>query len=97
VVCYEPRREGSGDGGRGGRQAYFAIARVRSIEPDRKMGDHFYAFVSDYLEFRRAVPFRLGGEYPERGLRKADGSVNKGRARNGSPRAGASPGVEAAP
>ena len=38
-----------------------------------------YAYVEDYLEFDRAVPFREGNHYYESGLQKADGSTNKGR------------------
>lgn len=38
-----------------------------------------YAYVEDYLEFDRPVPFREDGFFYESGLRKEDGSVNKGR------------------
>src|SRR5262249_55612727 len=40
---------------------------------------HFYAYVSDYLEFPSPVPFHEGSLYYESGLRKPDGSTNKGR------------------
>lgn len=79
VLYYEPRRESAELSGRSGRQAYFAMARVRKIEPDPKNSDKFYAYVSDYLEFPRAIPFREGSFYYESGLRKPDGSTNKGR------------------
>ena len=60
IVYYEPRRKTADASSRGGRQAYFAIARVTGIEPDARLDDHFYAYVADYLEFDRAVPFREG-------------------------------------
>lgn len=78
IVYYEPRRTSSEPGSRGGRQAYFATARVQRLERDPQRDDHFYAFVSDYLEFDRAVPFKDGGVYLEGGLRRNDGATNKG-------------------
>jgi putative restriction endonuclease len=78
IVYYEPRR-GSGDlSSRGGRQSYFATARVDRIETDPARSDHFYAFVSEFLEFDRPVPFREGARYFETGLERADGKTNKG-------------------
>ncbi|HLX68725.1 MAG TPA: HNH endonuclease [Verrucomicrobiae bacterium] len=79
IVYYEPRRESSDLSGRAGRQCYFATARVVKIEPDRGRRDHYYAYLTDYLEFTKPVPFKVGNIYPEAGLRKADGSTNKGR------------------
>lgn len=79
IVYYEPRREGAGASGRAGRQAYFAIARLQKIVEDTAQPNHYYAIVSDYLEFPRPVPFREGEAYYESALRKADGSTNKGQ------------------
>jgi putative restriction endonuclease len=78
IIYYEPRRTSSDLGSRGGRQAYFATARVQRIERDPKLEDHFYAYVSDYLEFDRAVPFKDGDLYYENGLRRSDGATSKG-------------------
>lgn len=78
ILYYEPRREDSSLAGRAGRSAYFATACVRRIEPDPLHENHFYAFVSEYLEFVEAVPFRSDDFYPESGLMKANGSTNKG-------------------
>jgi putative restriction endonuclease len=78
IVYYEPRRTSGDLESRGGRQAYFATARLQRIEQDQARSDHFYAFVSDYLEFDRAVPFREGEITYELGLTKEDGSTNKG-------------------
>lgn len=75
IIYYEPRRTG---GDRRGRLSYFATARVTSIKPDPARDDHFYAFVSDYLEFDRAVPFREGDRFYESGLRREDGKTSKG-------------------
>ncbi len=62
----------------GGRQAYFATARVDRIIPDPTFAEHFYAEVSGYLEFARPVPFKQDTFYYESALQKADGSTNKG-------------------
>ena len=78
IVYYEPRWPSSNLSSRGGRQAYFATARVQRIEPDPKREDHFYAFISDYLEFDRAVPFKEGDFYYEGDLRRSDGATSKG-------------------
>jgi putative restriction endonuclease len=78
VIYYEPRRSSADLSSRGGRQAYFAAARVRSIVPDPAKDDHFYALISDFLEFDRAVPFQEGGRYYESALEREDGKTNKG-------------------
>jgi putative restriction endonuclease len=77
IIYYEPRRS-TAELSRGGRQAYFAAARVRSIVPDPGKDDHFYALISDFLEFDRAVPFQEGGRYYETGLEREGGKTNKG-------------------
>lgn len=77
IVYYEPRRTGDVSS-RGGRLAYFAVARGMGIEPDPKLVDHFYAFVSDYLELDRPVPFRDGAHYYESALMRPDGQTSKG-------------------
>lgn len=78
IVYYEPRRASSDLSSRGGRQCYFATARVERIGRDPEREDHFYAYVSDYLEFDRAVPFKDGAFYYEGGLRRNDGATSKG-------------------
>ncbi|NHT74209.1 MULTISPECIES: HNH endonuclease [Rhizobiaceae] len=78
IVYYEPRRP-SGDLMRtGGKQAYFATARIASIISDPSKPDHFYALIEDFLPFDHDVPFKDGSHYYESGLQKADGSTNKG-------------------
>ncbi|MGO8255557.1 hypothetical protein ACC792_31915 [Rhizobium ruizarguesonis] len=62
----------------GGRQAYFATARIADIIPDPSEFDHFYALIEDFLPFGHAVPLKEADYYYERGLRKEDGSTNKG-------------------
>ena len=79
IVYYEPRRSSAHLSSRGGRQSYFATARIVRVEGDPRRADHYYAYVEDYLEFDRPVPFRERGLFYESGLRKEDGSVNKGR------------------
>ncbi len=78
IVYYEPRRPSTDLSSRGGRQAYVATARLNRIEPDHSRPDHFYGFISDYLEFERPVPFQDGRHYYEGALQKPDGSTNKG-------------------
>jgi putative restriction endonuclease len=78
IVYYEPRRT-TGPNSATGRQAYFATARLQRIEADRAKLGHFYAHLTAFLEFDRAVPFREEcGVYYESALRKEDGSTNKG-------------------
>lgn len=79
IVYYEPRRQGVGRAAMGGRQSYFATARVVRIEPDAERTDHYYARMADYLEFTNPVPFKVGSEYYESGLRKLDGTTNRGK------------------
>lgn len=78
IIYYEPRRTSADVMSRGGRQAYFATARVERIVPDQVRADHFYAEVSNYLEFVRPVRFVDDGLYLESALKKSDGSTNKG-------------------
>src|SRR5262245_26690750 len=54
------------------------LARVERIARDPSREDHFYAFVSDYLEFDHPVPFTESDFYYENGLRRDDGRTNKG-------------------
>ena len=84
VVYYEPRRLGGNLSSSGGRQSYFATARLVDVRPDPAKKDHYYAFVKDYLEFDRPVPFREqrvreNPFYYERLLQKPNGSTNRGR------------------
>lgn len=78
IVYYEPRRDTTELSSRGGRQAYFAVARVIAVEPDPARSEHFYARVDSFLSFDAAVPFRGQGGTFERGLTRADGETNKG-------------------
>ncbi|HBK08179.1 MAG TPA: restriction endonuclease [Acetobacteraceae bacterium] len=78
IVYYEPRRSSGALSSRGGRQSYFATARVVRIERDSRHADYFYAYVEDFLPFDRPVPFREGEHYYEGGLRRADGGTSKG-------------------
>jgi putative restriction endonuclease len=78
AVYYEPRRSSGDLSSSGGRQCYFAVAKIERIYPDENRADHFYAEVSNYLEFSRPVPFRQGSVYFEQALQKDDGSTNKG-------------------
>jgi putative restriction endonuclease len=78
IIYYEPRRLSSDDSSRGGKQAYFATAKVDEIVEDRARPDHYYAKISGYLSFDRPVPFIEGDTYYESALRKSDGSTNRG-------------------
>src|ERR1035438_5222274 len=73
IVYYEPRRSQGG-----GRQAYFAWARIARVIADTEREDHFYAYMDGYQDFALPVPFQEGGHYHESMLQKADGSTNKG-------------------
>lgn len=78
IVYYEPRRQDADPSGREGRQSYFATARVRSVIADPNLSGHFYALVSEFLEFDQPVSFRLGQATLEAALTKPGGSTNKG-------------------
>lgn len=78
IIYYEPRRPSGDLMKSGGRQAYFATARIVSIVPDPAAPDHFYALIEDFLPFDHAVPFKEADHHYESGLRKEDGSTNKG-------------------
>lgn len=80
VIYYEPRRSTVELSSSGGRQAYFGVARVNAVIEDDAISDHYFAIIdsSSYLDFDRAVPFQEGGSYYESGLKKEDGSTNKG-------------------
>ena len=78
IVYYEPRRSSGDLSSRGGRQAYFATARVETIQQDPVRSDHYYALISNYLEFDHPVPFREADQYYESALRRPDGQTNKG-------------------
>ena len=78
IIYYEPRRTTADLLSSGGRQAYFATARLDGITADPSRAGHFYAHVSQYLEFPRVVSFADGEHYCESSLRKDDGTTNKG-------------------
>lgn len=78
IIYDEPRRSTSNLSSGGGRQVYFATARVDRIVIDPVRTDHYYAEVSNYLPFVRPVPFKEGSRYYEQNLEKSDGSTNKG-------------------
>lgn len=78
IVYYEPRRPTGDLSSTGGRKAYFATARIVNITQDPSGDGHYYALVADYLEFDHPVSFKEGDFYYEGGLRKGDGSTNKG-------------------
>jgi putative restriction endonuclease len=80
IVYYEPRRATADALSRGGRQSYFAVARVKGIREDPLAVDHFYADIADYLVFDRAVPFRVGDHFYEAAMRGLDGRTNSGSA-----------------
>lgn len=78
IAYYEPRRPSGDLMKTGGKQAYFATARIVDIIADPSKADHFYALIGDFLHFDHAVPFKGADHYYESGLRKEDGSTNKG-------------------
>jgi putative restriction endonuclease len=78
IIYYEPRRASGDLMSIGGRQAYFATARIGSVVPDPSRPDHYYALIEDFLPFDHPVPFREGSHYFEAALQKDDGSTNKG-------------------
>ncbi len=78
AIYYEPRRPSGDLSSSGGRQSYFAVARIDRVVEDLKTKDHFYAEISGYLEFTRPVPFKEHSQYYESILKKPDGTTSKG-------------------
>lgn len=78
IIYYEPRRD-RGPSTSGGRQAYFASARVTGVVKYFDRPGHYYASISDYLPFDHPVPFKEGQNYFESSLLKLDGTTNKGQ------------------
>jgi putative restriction endonuclease len=78
IVYYEPRRSSGELSSRGGRQSYFATARIIDVIPDPSKPDHFYAIMDSYLDFARPVPFREGSRYYESAIQRDDGGTSKG-------------------
>ena len=76
VLFREPQRNG-------GRRAYIATARVIGVEPDIERADHYFAYVSDYLEFPTPVPFVRDGRYAEAQLREITDPSRVGQALQG--------------
>jgi putative restriction endonuclease len=74
IVYYEPSRRNEQI--RDGRSVYFATARVTAIRPDPGKANHYYAYLQDYLEFPRPVPFKEGAHFYERTLGKPDGTTD---------------------
>ena len=80
IAYYEPRRATADVLSRGGRQSYFAMARVTGVREDKERPEHFYADIADYLPFDRAVGFREGEHFYESAMRGYDGRTNAGSA-----------------
>lgn len=70
IIYYEP---GKG----GGSTSYVAVARVIRIDPDPAKSDHYYARISDYLDFDHPVPVWRGDKQPyESALATASGRLS---------------------
>src|SRR5271168_1550447 len=52
IIYYEPRRSSGDLSSRGGRQSYFATARIVEIVDDGTRPGHFYALIDSYLDLR---------------------------------------------
>lgn len=61
IIYREPQRNG-------GRRAYVATAKVRTIEDDPVIPGHAYAVIAEYHEFDEPVPFVRDGRYWETSL-----------------------------
>lgn len=70
IVYYGPLSE------RGGRY-YTGTARVDSVAAHPERLGHYYAFLSDYIDFDRAVEYKEDGGFEKR-LVQPDGQINPG-------------------
>ena len=77
-IYYEPRRNSPLDSSVGGRQSYFAVARLGEITADPQRAGYYFVSVFDYLSFIHDVPFRIGSSYFESALKRTDGNTNRG-------------------
>lgn len=80
IIYYETSRLSTGSK-RGGRMAYFAVARVNGVRPDELSPDHFYADISNYLQFLNPVAFKEDGAFYETSMSTLEGKVSQGAAR----------------
>lgn len=71
IIYYESQRNG-------GRKVYFAAAKVVRVEPDSNKEDHYYAYVSGYVQFTQPVPYRINGKTLESLVSNPDDTVNRG-------------------
>lgn len=60
---------------------YTGCGRVKSVVSDKKIADHYYAELTDFLDFDRLLGYREKDGYEVK-LIKADGSVNGGTAQS---------------
>lgn len=68
----------------GGSMAYIAVARLDRIDEDPNDHSHYYARVSQYLDFDRPVTYRdPNGRFAERFLRQMPEPAGAGRALRG--------------
>ena len=65
VVFRQPRASG-------GSKSYFGAAKVVRIEPDPAKMGHHYAYLAEFLNFDRPVPWRPNGDYAELALRNIE-------------------------
>jgi len=82
IVYYEPSRTGDKSLSRHGRMVYFATAQVLQIREDLQNNGHYYADISNYLEFSRPVPFRDGDYFYEKQLKGEGGETKTGMFQN---------------
>jgi len=81
IVYYEPRGTTADNRSRDGRMSYFAVARISDYREDPAKNGHYYAEITDYLDFDKVVPFREGTFYFEAALNGPDGRPNQGATR----------------
>lgn len=75
IIYYEPWTSGIDTLPRPiGRQAYFALAQVDSVEPDPVTDTHAYLKIKNYLNFETDVPYRINGKAIEASLFDEDGN-----------------------
>lgn len=68
----------------GGSMAYVAVALLDRIDPDSNDSSHYYARVSQYLEFDQPVRYRdTAGRFAERFLRELPSPSGAGRSLRG--------------
>jgi putative restriction endonuclease len=67
----------------GGHMGYIGVGQIASVEPDPETPGHYYAVITNFLDFDQVVPWRDVGRYLESPLREIPDITSIGRSLRG--------------